>query len=192
MTTSNHIRILKAGDVAHHAVVTLPRPTPNPTDDDGGPEIIVEPTGPEPVAPTTSTLEPALRRLADGLSGLALTEADVRSAAMRSDAEEIVDTALAVARWILHRELEDPATVLDLARRALAGVGDPRAVKLRVHPDLIDPVSELAPEDLALVADDGVAPGEFVVETDGPDVSLRFDRALDEARRALTEGEEAS
>ena len=26
MTTSNHIRILKADDVAHHAVVTLPRP----------------------------------------------------------------------------------------------------------------------------------------------------------------------
>lgn len=203
MTTSNRIRILKAQDVAHHAIVTLPRPaSPGvPQEDapvesrrvgDGEIEILVEQARAEGAASAASALEPALRRLEVGLAGIAQQDAEARALAIRLDSEEIVETALAVTRWILDGELRDPEALLALARRARAGVGDPDATRIRVHPQLIDPVSELAPVELAIVGDEDLAPGEFVVETTGPDVAMRFDRALDRARQALLEDGDGS
>lgn len=196
MTTSNHIRILKADDVAHHAIVTLPRPTtaghrtgPEPTpsrdDRDGELEILVEEARAQGAADAASTLEPALRQLASSLSGLSQQQVEARSAAMRSDSEAIIETALAVTHWILDRELRHADAILELAQRALAGVGDPEPTRLRVHPHLVDAVRELAPEDVVVTADADLALGEFVAETAGPDVALRYDRALHEARQVL-------
>lgn len=198
MTTSNHIRILKADDVAHHAVVTLPRPnadvghpgvTTHPRPVAVEPEadltVVIEQARAQGAADAARELEPSLRQLAGALSSLSEQSAAAQAAALRADSESIIETALAVANWILDRELGDPEAVLDLARRALADAGDPKPVRLRVHPHLVDALTELAPEATTIVGDGGLAPGEFVTETAGPDIAFRFERALDRARRAL-------
>ncbi len=196
MTTSNHIRILKADDVAHHAIVTLPRPTStddrdgsvstgSDVDHPGDVEILVEQARAQGAADAASALEPALRQLAGALAGLSEQDLEARTAAIRIDSDVIIETALAVTHWILDRELRHADAVLELAQRALASVGDPEATRLRVHPDLVDALRELAPDDLSLTGDAELAPGEFLVETSGPDVALRYDRALHEARQVL-------
>lgn len=199
MTMSNQIRILKADDVARHAVVTLPRPEapaaprldPAPRiaagSDESEVDVLVERARAEGAADAARLLEPSLRQLAGALSGLAEESAAARYAALRADSDAIVDTALLVCRWILDRELSEPDAVLDLAQRALAETGQSVATRLRVHPDLAAVLEAIAPDDLAVVADASLARGEFVTETAGPDVAFRFEQAIERAREALRE-----
>ncbi len=204
MTMSNQIRILKADDVARHAIVTLPRAEapdgprvdPPPRIDAGSRdpdvEVLVERARAEGAADAARVLEPSLRQLAAALSGLAEESAAARYAALRADSDVIVDTALQVCRWILDRELSQPDAVMELAQRALAETGQTVATRLRVHPDLAVALEASAPDAITVVADGSLAPGEFVTETAGPDVAFRFEHAIERARDELRERGEAS
>ena len=103
MTMSNQIRILKADDVARHAVVTLPatsergspaaRPVSAPPSDTAAApdlEILMEQARAEGAADAAGVLEPSLRQLASALTGLADESAAARYAAMRADSDAVI------------------------------------------------------------------------------------------------------
>ena len=71
--------------------------------------------------------------------------------------------------------------------RALVAAGGPAPTRLRVHPHVVDALSDLAPEEISIIGDGGLGLGEFVTETTGPDITFRYERALGQARKALHE-----
>jgi len=115
-----------------------------------------------------------------------MSDTDAAAAAHRTDAETIASTAIDIARWILRRELKDPKAVLDLVQLATEASTTAAVSTIRVHPDLATVLSEISPETVEVLADRTLDVGEFRSESDGPDISLRFDIALNRAHEMLT------
>ena len=141
-------------------------------------------------ADAAAVLEPSLHKIAEALEVFTMCDTDAAAAAHRTDAETIVSTAIDVARWILRRELSDPKAVLDLVELATEASTTGALSTIRVHPDLATVLSEISPETVEVLADRTLDVGEFRSKSDGPDISLRFDVALNRAHDMLTTGEE--
>lgn len=140
-------------------------------------------------AQAAATLEPALVQVAQAMETFAHDQSEAMHWVRGATAQAIVDMSTTVTRWVLGRELSDPTALLELVSRALADRSSTVESTLRVHPDLVPLVFEVAPDNLHIVGDAKLEHGEFRVESDGPHVAFRFDTALDRAQLALDEGE---
>ncbi len=203
--TSNG-RILKSHQLSNHEIVLLgqpgeparPRTASSAVSDKPVEEALLF-TAPEVedlcekarasgAADAAATLEPALNRVALALEIFTHGHTEATAESDQIQADSIISTAMHVARWVLGRELSDPAAILDLVTRALDEPVTSTPCKLRVHPELVPMLYEIAPNGVDVVADRALDMGEFRVERDGPEVALRLDTALERARDALTEG----
>jgi len=113
----------------------------------------------------------------------------------RGLAGEVVALALEVARKVLGREVaQDPAAVMELARRALGEVRRRRDVTLRVNPGdaprfrveqgRLAALLERAPC-LGIREDPSVDPGGVIVETEAGRIDARIETQLALLERAL-------
>lgn len=203
--TSNG-RILKSHQLSNHEIVLLGQPgesnrrrpassaaSDNPVEEAllftaSEVEDLCEKARASGAADAAATLEPALNRVAVALEVFTHGHVEASAEHDKVQAESIISTAMHVARWVLGRELSDPAAVLELVSRALDGPVTSSPCKLRVHPELVPMLYEIAPEGVDVIADRLLEMGEFRVERDGPEVALRLDTALERARAALTAG----
>ena len=140
-------------------------------------------------ADAAAVLEPSLHKIAESLEVFTMCDTEAAAAAHRVDAETIASTAIDVARWILRRELNDPKAVLDLVEHATEASTSAAVSTIRVHPDLATVLSEISPDTVEVLADRTLDVGEFRSESDGPEISLRFDIALNRAHEMLKTSE---
>ena len=140
-------------------------------------------------ADAAAVLEPSLHKIAESLEVFTMCDTDAAAIAHRADAETIASTAIEVARWILRRELNDPKAVLDLVEHATEASTTGTVSTIRVHPDLATVLAEISPETVEVLADRTLDVGEFRSQSDGPEISLRFDVALNRAHEVLKTSE---
>jgi len=205
---TNNGRILKSHQLANHEIVLLGRPgegaSPQTRTSSGVSETPVEDallfTASEVedlcekarasgAADAAASLEPALGRVALALEEFSHDAAAATHETNREHSHAIIDSAMHVARWVVGRELSDPAAVLDLVAHALDEPISAIRCKLSVHAELVPLLYDLAPDSVEVVADYALEIGEFRVERDGPEVALRLDTALERARTALSKAE---
>ncbi len=100
---------------------------------------------------------------------------------------ETVRLALAIARKIIGREIENGGVIVQVVKSAMGKVADPRGVTLKVNPQDLDAVNSLkqawlnsddAGATLELEADESIQRGGCVVETRLGDVDARLDQQL--------------
>lgn len=204
--TSNG-RILKSNQLDNHEIVLLSKQgSHDPTGVRVGPpspadpveeallftasevEDLCEKARASGAADAVLALEPALADVATALGAFAHEREVALGQAQQGAVESVIDTAMSVARWVLGRELSEPSALLELVARALNEPLSARVCKLRVHPDLVAMLYEIAPDRVELLADQSLELGEFRVEHDGPEVALRFDTTLGRATEALMAG----
>lgn len=112
-------------------------------------------------------MEPVMRRLAEAVHYLTGVRRRVRSEAE----EDAVRLALAVARKILHREINtDPDALLGLMKAALQRIDSRELHRLRMHPLDIAPIERHlevlgTPARLEVVADPSLERGAALFET---------------------------
>lgn len=136
-------------------------------------------------ADAAASLEPALAQVAAAMETFVHQQHAAQDESRRAQTREIVDTSMSVAKWVLGRELGDPAVLLELVDRALGDRSSDATSTVRVHPDLVPLLFEIAPDHLDVRGDRGLQLGEFLVDSGGPDIAFRFDTALDRASAAL-------
>ena len=108
---------------------------------------------------------------------------------------DLIDLALALARRVVHRVIEqDPAVIADQLDEALALVGRGRDVQVRIDPSDRALVEEVLPAlvdrlgnaaHVALRDDDTVGAGGCVITTAGGQVDARIETMLDRLAEAL-------
>lgn len=115
--------------------------------------------------------------------------------ARRESALELNALAVKIAEKLLGRTLElDPAAVVDLAAQALEHAGEPRALRLRCHPDDLELLERGRPRllercrsagALRIEADEALARGGCLIESELGTVDARLSVQLDAIERAL-------
>jgi flagellar assembly protein FliH len=140
--------------------------------------------------------EAEMRPVAERLAATLEAFDDLRARIRRESEEELVELAIAIAKRILHRELDsDPEAVRALLRVAFERVGSREIKRVRVYPahgNLIQSLLERACPDrnVELVADPALSPGDIVFETEQGDLDASVDSQLEEIRRGLAERQE--
>lgn len=137
-------------------------------------------------ADAATTLRPALDMVADALTSFAHDHEIATTQAHRGNADAVLETATAVARWVLGREMSEPNALLDVVQRALNEPLAARTCTLCVHPEMVPLLYEIAPDSVEVAADHTLELGEFRVEHDGPEVAFRFDTTLERVKSALS------
>lgn len=133
-----------------------------------------------------------------GLSAVTELLVAARADAARTRREshaELRSLAVKIAEKLLGRTLSlDPSAVVDLAAEALQHAGEPRALRIRCHPDdlallesgrprLLDRVRSAGA--LRVEADEDIARGGCVIESELGIVDARLNVQLDAIERAL-------
>lgn len=191
MTMTSNRRVLKSGDVTAAAVIEVD-PVHSKTPDEpllftaSETEALCETARQSGADEAMAGLGSVLESISTTLEALAAQSVERQALALRADSAVLVDNAIAIATWVLGRELRDPASVADLVEQALVENDRPQAQRIRVAPDLADELGALLP-DVAVISDTDVAIGSFLIETDGPDIGLQLESALERARTALLE-----
>lgn len=130
-----------------------------------------------------------------------LVSARAHAARSRRDATaELRGLAVKIAEKLLGRTLSlDPSAVVDLAAEALGHAGEPRALRLRCHPDDVELLERGRPRlmercaslgVLRIEGDEQVPRGGCVLDSELGHVDARLTTQLDAIERALR-GEEA-
>ncbi|TAK24684.1 MAG: hypothetical protein EPO26_05580 [Chloroflexota bacterium] len=133
------------------------------------------------------------------ISDLAATAALDRRELLRHAEADLVRLAIEIARRILNREVSiRPDTVRSVAEAALRLVSANGGIRLRVHPDDIEPLSEYWSEAHAsadgdrsyeFVPDAEVERGGVIIETRAGTVDARLMTQIDEVARDLLDSE---
>lgn len=191
MTMTSSRRVLKSGDVAAAAVIDIdPIQATPPTE-----PLLFTATETEALCETArqsgadeamAGIGQILESISTTLEALTAQSPERQAHALRADSAVLVDTAVAIAEWVLGRELREPAAVADLVDQALVEHDVPQAQRIRVAPDLAEELGALLPG-VDVVGDSDVAIGSFLIQTDGPDIGLQVGAALERARSALLE-----
>lgn len=200
MTTSSR-RVLKSADVDDAQIVALaaaaletPEAVPAPAEPllftASETEALCETARQAGAADAVAEVESLLQRMTERLEQLTAAEQQREVSGHTADAEAIADTALSICRWVLGHELQHPKQILDLVDAALTSAEVTGDSQLRLHPDAVDDVARIAPANLTVVADSTLPRGEFMLRTNGPDIALRFELALERARTALLSEEQ--
>jgi flagellar assembly protein FliH len=136
----------------------------------------------------------AAARLTEVIDRFAATVADLagRRGQLRRDAEaDVVKLAIAIARRVLHRELNaDPEALLGLVKAALAQLENRELARVRVHPEdagaIRAQVERLRPSGkVEIVPDAGLARGAAVFETSRGALDASVETQLAEIERGL-------
>lgn len=203
---TNSGRILKSNQLENHEIVLLGSAaapvaptTTGPSPEDPVEEALLftasevedlcEKARASGAADAAASLGPAIERLVGTLGQFAHDEELAAARLQQDHAKAVVDTAATIARWVLGRELREPNALLEVVSRALNEPVGASPCRLRIHPDLVALLYEIAPESVELQPDHELEIGEFRVERDGPEVALQFDATLDRATELLVEGE---
>ena len=119
---------------------------------------------------------------------------EARRALITSAESEILRLAVEIAERILLHEVErNSASVVELAREAVARLVERETVTIRVHPGDLEQIRKHRDEfldvgdiqQLRIVEDQRVDRGGVMVETDGGTIDARVTTQLKEARRVL-------
>ncbi len=110
--------------------------------------------------------------------------------------QEVVKLALAVARKIVHREIQVDADIIQtLVRVALSHVSEKSSVIIHLNPVDYNYVMERRGElsqsegrDISLVADKSVERGGCLIQTDCGDIDARIEEEFREVERTFFEG----
>lgn len=132
-------------------------------------------------------LEEVTRRLRDLLTELA----GLRKRLFREREEEMVHLALAVARQVVGRELKsDPGLLRGLLHQAFQALTHRDGLRLHLHPGDLEVLSEALqegwPPELELVADAGLTPGGFRLETAVGELDGTLETRWERVARAVT------
>lgn len=135
-------------------------------------------------------------RLAEAIGrfSAAVAEMASRRAKLRREAEsDVVKLAIAIARRVLHRELNaDPDALAGLVKAALEQLENREIERVRVHPEDADAVragvQKLRPAGrVEIVADAALARGAAVFETSRGALDASVETQLAEIERGLTD-----
>ena len=137
----------------------------------------------------STRLKLAIERFASGADQLATTRKQ-----FRHDAEtDVVKLALAIARRVLHREINaDPSAVLGLVKAALEKVDSREVERIRVNPTdaplVVAQIRQLQPAtQFEVVPDSRLERGAAIVETARGSLDASVETQLDEIERGLAE-----
>ncbi|MBM4253353.1 MAG: hypothetical protein FJ146_15395 [Deltaproteobacteria bacterium] len=100
--------------------------------------------------------------------------------------ENFYELSQAMAEALIKREFSvSPDTFLTVLQRAIAEAVEPGKIRVHIHPDLIDRISAIAPQELkdALVKDPEVAPGDFKVESQMSVIDVNVTKLISELLR---------
>lgn len=120
---------------------------------------------------------------------------NLRTTAAAELEAEMVQLTLAVARKIVDRQIDiAPDTVAGIVRRALDRVEHAARTTIRVHPEDLHLLSEISPPlasgrpaagRIVLEADEGIARGGCLIETDSGEVDARIERQFQVVEEAF-------
>lgn len=132
-------------------------------------------------------LEEVTRRLRDLLTELA----GLRERLFLEREEEMVHLALAVARQVVGRELQsDPGLIRGLLQQALQGLSQRDGLRLHLHPEDLQVLSEAGqegwPPEVELVADPSLTPGGFRLETGAGELDGTLETRWERVARTVT------
>jgi flagellar assembly protein FliH len=136
-----------------------------------------------------AAVDAAVQKLAHSVESLATARARAR----REAEDDLLRLALAIARRILHRELTvDPEAVAGLIRAALDKIQSQEIHRVRVHPDLEQPVRQAlermaAGRNVQVAADRGREFGDVVFETARGSLDASVETQLQEIGRGLAD-----
>jgi flagellar assembly protein FliH len=136
-----------------------------------------------------AAVDAAVQRLAQTVESLAA----LRGRARREAEEDLLRLAVAIARRILHRELNvDPEAVCGLIKAALEKMQSQEIHRVRVHPDLETPVRHgleqlAAGRNIQVVAERGRQFGDVVFETERGSLDASVETQLQEIGRGLAD-----
>lgn len=128
------------------------------------------------------------------IKSLVVSTREARRALITSAESEILRLAVEIAERILLHEVErNSASVVELAREAVARLVERETVTIRVHPGDLEQIRKHRDEfldvgdiqQLRIVEDQRVDRGGVMVETDGGTIDARVTTQLNEARRVL-------
>ncbi|MBV8553642.1 MAG: hypothetical protein JOY54_20275 [Acidobacteriaceae bacterium] len=138
---------------------------------------------------SAADVKAASARLAQVLRELAALKRKIRTEAE----SELVQLSLAVARRILHRELNtDPESIQGIIRAALEKLNQRDVLRIRVHHAIADAVRsslQLAGRSSAMVvvSDPNLTPGSIVFETGFGELDASVDTQLQEIQRGFAD-----
>jgi flagellar assembly protein FliH len=119
----------------------------------------------------------------------------VRVALLERSEAELVTASLAIARRVLTRELQTDATLVrHLVRSAIDVLRGAAYLRVRVHPsdlETVRPSGAVMDGGVQYVADERLAPGACVVESNFGDVDASLEAQLAEIARSFREGDDA-
>ncbi len=136
-----------------------------------------------------AAVDAAVQKLAQTVESLA----SARARARREAEDDLLRLALAIARRILHRELSvDPQAVAGLIRAALDKIQSQEIHRVRVHPDLEQPVRQAlermaAGRNVQVAVDRGREFGDVVFETARGSLDASVETQLQEIGRGLAD-----
>lgn len=136
-----------------------------------------------------AAVEAAVQNLAHAVESLAAA----RPRARREAEEDLLRLAVAIARRILHRELSvDPEAVAGLIRAALDKMQSQEIHRVRVHPDLEQPVRQAlermaAGRNVQVAADRARQLGDVIFETERGSLDASVETQLQEIGRGLAD-----
>jgi len=140
-------------------------------------------------AAARAAVDAAVQKLAEAAGSLAAARARAR----REAEEDLLRLALAIARRIVHRELSvDPDAVAGLIRAALDKMQSQEIHRVRVHPDLEQPLRRAleqmaAGKNVQVAADRGRQFGDVIFETQRGSLDASVETQLQEIGRGLAD-----
>ena len=132
-------------------------------------------------------VRPAIEGLSQALADLARLKDQMRNEAT----VDLVRLAVSIATRVIHREaVVDPDALSGLVKAAFAKVQSREISRVRIHPTLEGLVKKSlgqckAPNNLVLVADPGLKPGEIFFETSQGTLDASVETQLREIERGL-------
>lgn len=135
-----------------------------------------------------NALQPVLERMSQSMATLA----DMRPALRREAELDVVQLAIAIARRVLHRELNVDASALQaLVQVALSKIERQETYRVRVHASQVEPVraslARLGRSAIEVLSDSMCQPGTMVFETNRGQLDASVDTQLEEISRGLAD-----
>ena len=139
-------------------------------------------------AEAQADLQPILERLNGSIAEIAGLRPQLRRAAEK----DVVSLSLAIAKRILHRELQiDESALVALARFAFERMGRAERYQILVHPRFAASVEGSLPRrqdvSIRVDADPGCAPGTLVIRVENGALDASVDHQLEEITKGLVD-----
>ena len=133
-------------------------------------------------------VQPMLQRMNSAI----LETISLRSDLRRASEKDLVQLALAIAKRVLHREMQvDSSALSALARFAFERMGRAEKYTIRAHPDFANAIEQSLPRrsDASVIveADPECAPGTLQIRTENGAIDASVESQLEEISRGLAD-----